>query len=336
MEIWTSEKAHAWYETVKWQVGLNFVPSNAINPTDMWQEETYDEETIRREVSFASSVGYNSMRVFLPFIVWESEGEAFLRRFDRFLSIAAENGMTVMPVIFDDCEFDRGRDPYLGKQADPIPGVLNGRWTACPGFTIADDPTRVADLRAYVHAVVGRYREDPRILVWDMYNEPGNFSRTYKALPLLANAFSWARECEPTQPLTAGAWLWNNREAWTRAMVELSDVVSFHTYVSLESTKKFVEFLSLQNKPLFCTEWLNRSDSTNTFFNHLPYFAENKISCWSWGCVAGKTLTYVNKRDPAVWQQDVFHADGTPFDPAEFVLLRQLKGERASVGSNPF
>ena len=192
MDIWTSEKAHAWYEKVKWQVGLNFVPSNAINPTEMWQEETYDEATIRREVAFASSVGYNSMRVFLPFIVWENEGEKFLKRFDRFLSIAAENGMTVMPVIFDDCEFDHGQDPYLGKQADPIPGVLNGRWTACPGFTIADDPTRVADLRAYVHAVVGRYREDPRILVWDMYNEPGNFSRTYKALPLLANAFSWA------------------------------------------------------------------------------------------------------------------------------------------------
>lgn len=55
--IWTSEQAHSWYEKVKWQVGLNFVPSNAINPTDMWQKETYDEATIRREVAYASAAG---------------------------------------------------------------------------------------------------------------------------------------------------------------------------------------------------------------------------------------------------------------------------------------
>ncbi len=324
MHTWSSEKANAWYEQIKWQVGLNFVPSNAINPTDMWQKETYDEETIRREMAFAARAGYTSLRVFLPFIVWESEGEAFLQRFDAFLSIAAENGMTVMPVLFDDCAFDDGKDPVLGKQPDPIPWVLNGRWTPCPGFTIADDPTRQADLRAYVHAVVTRYREDPRILVWDLYNEPGNFKRSYKALPLLVNAFRWARECGPVQPLTAAPFLWDNRDALTRAMVELSDVVSFHTYVPPEQTAEFVAFLAEQNKPLLCTEWLNRG-AANTFFNHLPYFAQNRISCWNWGCVAGKTLTHANKKEPAVWLQDVFHPDGTPFDPAEMALLREMK-----------
>ena len=35
MNTWSSEKANAWYGQIKWQVGLNFVPSNAINPTDM-------------------------------------------------------------------------------------------------------------------------------------------------------------------------------------------------------------------------------------------------------------------------------------------------------------
>lgn len=108
-------------------------------------------------------------------------------------------------------------------------------------------------------------------------------------------------------------------------MVELSDVVSFHTYVSPKATREFVAFLSEQNKPLFCTEWLNRREDTNTFANHLPYFAQNKISCWNWGCVAGKTMTHVNPQDPSLWTQDVFHADGTPFDPAEMELLRGMK-----------
>jgi hypothetical protein len=85
-----------------------------------------------------------------------------------------------------------------------------------------------------------------------------------------------------------------------------------------------VAFLSEQNKPLLCTEWLHRG-AANTFFNHLPYFAQNRISCWNWGCVAGKTLTHANKKNPAVWLQDVFHPDGTPFDPAEMALLREMK-----------
>ena len=108
-------------------------------------------------------------------------------------------------------------------------------------------------------------------------------------------------------------------------MLELSDVISFHTYTTLEETKDFVEYLSQRNKPLFVTEWLNRKKDANTFFNHLPYFAENKISCWNWGCVAGRTQTYVNRQDPSVWYQDVFRPDFTPYDPAEFEKLREMK-----------
>lgn len=42
---------------------------------------------------------------------------------DRFLSIANKNGITVDPVLFDDCTFGDPpvTEPYLGKQRDPIP-----------------------------------------------------------------------------------------------------------------------------------------------------------------------------------------------------------------------
>ncbi len=44
------------------------------------------------------------------------------------MAIARERGLSVMPVLFDDCAFDAGRDPYLGKQDDPMPGTSNVRW----------------------------------------------------------------------------------------------------------------------------------------------------------------------------------------------------------------
>jgi hypothetical protein len=175
------------------------------------------------------------------------------------------------------------------------------------------------------------HKDDPRILAWDMFNEPGNTNRNHESLPLLVNSFRWTRECNPIQPLTSGLWLHDQRNSVTAAMLELSDVVSFHTYTSLDTTKEFVDYLSEQKKPLFVTEWLCRTGN-NTFFTHLPFFAHNKISCWNWGCVVGRTqahLQYFVNSDPApkVWKQDVFHPDGTPYDPEEIELIARLKAE---------
>lgn len=328
MKVWTAEQANAWYETVDWQVGFNYLPASAVNSMEMWQEDTFDEAAIRRELALAASVGYNSIRVFLPFLVWEIEGEGFLQRFEMLLRIADQNHMSVLPIFFDDCAFDQGKDPVYGKQPDPIPGIHNGRWVPSPGFAIADHADRQGALRAYVQAVVGAHREDNRILAWDLFNEPGNSSRNYESLPLLVNSFRWARECEPTQPLTAAPWLSHLRDSVTLACLELSDVISFHSYEALPGTQAFVSYLAQQNKPLFVTEWLCRV-LDNTFFSHLPYFAEKKISCWHWGCMVGRTQTnLVNGRcdpHPTIWQHDVFDSDGTPYDPAEFALLQKCR-----------
>jgi endo-1,4-beta-mannosidase len=177
MNLWTSEQANQWYETIAWQVGMNYLPSTAVNSTEMWQKESFDEETIRRELAWAADCGYNSVRVFLPFIVWENERDIFLDTFETFLTIAAENALSVLPILFDDCAFDQGHDPFLGKQLDPVPGLHNGRWTPSPGFKNADDPTKQSALREYVCAVVGTHRMDPRIVAWDLFNEPGNTNR---------------------------------------------------------------------------------------------------------------------------------------------------------------
>lgn len=328
MEIWSAEKAREWYASTAWQVGMNYLPSTAVNSTEMWQKTTFDEGTIRRELRWAAKYGYNSVRVFLPFIVWENERDGFLDTWELFLQIAAENGLQVLPILFDDCAFDQGQDPVLGKQPDPIPGMHNARWTPSPGFCISDDSTKQSLLREYVHAVIGAHREDPRVVAWDLYNEPGNTKRGNLSLPLLVQSFRWARECEPLQPLTVGFWLHDHKDSVYHAVLELSDVISFHSYAKPEKTKAIAEELSALGKPIFITEWLCRQ-ADNTIENHLPYFAEKKISCWHWGFVVGKTQTNLwwGRKDPApeIWQHDVLFPDGTPYRPEELELIRQLR-----------
>ena len=74
-------------------------------------------------------------------------------------------------------------------------------------------------LKAYVGDIIATYRCDPRILFWDLYNEPGNrmnFSKTAcsyfdaaietHALSLMEGCFSVARAASPNAPLSVAVW----------------------------------------------------------------------------------------------------------------------------------
>ena len=61
---WSKEKANSWYEEQPWLVGCNFLPSSAINQLEMFQEDTFDEKTIERELDWAKDLGFNSLRVY--------------------------------------------------------------------------------------------------------------------------------------------------------------------------------------------------------------------------------------------------------------------------------
>ena len=68
--VWPAEKAQMWYDNQEWIVGANFTPSTAINQIEFWQEATFDPQTIDRELGYASSIGFNTMRVYLHYLVW--------------------------------------------------------------------------------------------------------------------------------------------------------------------------------------------------------------------------------------------------------------------------
>lgn len=347
---WTEEQAKTWYGRQPWLVGSNYNPATAINELEMWQADTFDPKRIDLELGWAQSIGMNTMRVFLHDLVWKQDPDGFKQRIDTFLRISAKHNIKPMFVLFDSC-WDP--NPALGKQRAPRPGVHNSGWMQSPGAKALTDPAEYPRLEQYVKGVVGAFARDPRILAWDVWNEPDNTNggsygssepknKVELVLALLPQVFAWAREAGPTQPLTSGIWKgdWsaNDRmDAMDRMQIYLSDVVTFHNYDSGEEFEKRVKWLQRYNRPILCTEYMARGNKS-TFQGTLPIAKKYNVAAINWGLVAGKTQTYLpwdswqhpyTDREPAIWFHEVFRTDGTPYSADEVALIKQLTGVQA-------
>ena len=201
---WPKEKAQAWYAKVGAIRGCNYLPRTAVNMTEMWQADTFDPDTIDEELGWAQAAGYNSVRVFVQYLVWTDGPDGLKARMERFLHIADEHDIRVMFILFCDCAF-AGKEPYLGPQDEPVPGVHNSGWVPSPGLKRVANRAVWPDLEKYVKDIVGHFSQDKRVLIWDLYNEPGNSALGSRSLPLAMAAFDWARAARPSQPLTTGA-----------------------------------------------------------------------------------------------------------------------------------
>ena len=254
---WSPQQAWDWHQSQPWLVGFNYVPSTACNTTEWWQAETFDPATIDRELGWAEDLGFNTTRCFIQYLVWKQDAEGFKKRLDQFLAIAHQHGITVMPVLFDDCAFGEPTqmDPYLGKQREPIPGMILPSWTPSPGrrlgFTAEERPL----LEQYVRDVIGSFRDDARIIAWDLYNEPMNVVQVGTPA-VLHDLFSWARAANPSQPLTVG--IWNGDAALNQTLVRRSDLISFHHYGPLDAVKSMITDVKQHGRPVICTEWMAR------------------------------------------------------------------------------
>ena len=276
---WTREQAWGWYLKQPWLVGCNFLPSTAVNDVEMWQPATFDPTIIDRELGWAQELGFNTVRVFVNYAVWESDAAGCKDNLRRFLEIGAKHGLSAMVILFDDCF---KTEPRVGKQDDPEPGVHNSQWVQSPGVKRRDDRAAWPKLEQYVKDVVGAFATDKGLLAWELYNEPT------ASLPLMEAAFKWAREAKPSQPITTT--IFGNAEM-QRRIIELSDVLCFHDYGPLPGVQAQVAGLLAHGRPVLCTEWMARTQGSQ-FETHLAFFKENKIACWNWGFVAGRTLTY--------------------------------------------
>jgi len=341
---WTEARATAWYAHQPWLIGANYIPATAINELEMWQADTFDPKRIDLELTWAESLGMNTMRVFLHDLLWQQDSEGFRARIDAFLTISARHHIRPLFVLFDSCW-----DPFprLGPQHAPTPGVHNSGWVQSPGAKVLEDPAEYPRLEAYVKGVVGAFANDDRILGWDVWNEPDNLNpSSYKpkepadkvdrVLALLPRVFDWARSVNPTQPLTSGIWKgdWSANEklsAMAKIQVEQSDVISFHSYDAPAELAKRIKYLERYHRPLLCTEYMARGNKS-TFSGSLPILTEHHVAAINWGLVAGKTQTFLPwdswkkpyvHRKPSIWFHEVFQTDGKPYKKEEVVLIKE-------------
>lgn len=342
---WSAQKANDWYSRQPWLVGANYIPSDAINELEMFQAATWNPALDDKELGLAESIGMNTVRVFLQDQLWQGDPEGFTKRLNAFLAIAARHHIKPLLVLFDSCWEP---NPHLGPQHPPIPGVHNSGWVQSPGKQRLLDQAVEPQLESYVKGVVGAFRNDDRILGWDIWNEPDNKggdraedlpAKVARMDVLLPEAFAWARAEHPVQPLTSGVWQGNwsdpaKESATTKIQLAESDIITFHNYGWPEEFEAAIQSLQPLGRPILCTEYMARG-AGSTFDGSLPIAKRYHVAAINWGLVAGKTQTYLPwdswqrpyvELKPTVWFHEVFRQDDTPYRQHEVDLMRELTG----------
>lgn len=352
---WTKTQANDWYDARPWYVGANFNPSTAGNQLEMWQADTFDPDTIDRELGYAAGIGMNIMRVYLHDLVFHADPDGLFDRMDQYLAIADKHGIATMFVFLDDCWNDQGA---LGPQPEPIPGVHNSVWLRCPLYRGVErayyDPAYLGTIREFVVATLERFSNDERVAIWDLYNEPHNDGCTHfrgpngeylghdgrpmtsKATVAMINClFDWVAEVDPSQPATVGVFNGDwAKDAVAQVSLARSDVPTFHCYGKPENMRFAIDSVRelAPGRPTICTEYMSRGTGS-TFENILPILHEQNVGAINWGLVAGRSNTIYpwstvdqpgTVPEPDLWHHDVFRADGSAFDPQEAELIRSL------------
>ncbi len=347
--LWSKEQAWEWYNARPWIRGCNFMGSDCCNRVDQWQELGFEERlvTADRELELAASIGFNTIRLILQFEVWDQQHDGFMARFERYLQTAAKHGISSMICFGNDCSVpkEKYKPVRLGPQSVDSGyhgGVKNSPHCNHQGqvsYTILDEPEIAERFMAMVGEIVDTYKDDPRIIIWDLFNEVGNGNRGEVSVPHIERMFAAAREADPSQPLTSGIWSnhFTGGSPAEKIAVANSDLVSFHCYSNYPVTVKVIHELKKHGRPLLNTEWLHRilHCSVQEMF---PLFFLEKIGCCNWGFVAGCYQTYepwegiwqqeaagrADALDFTKWQHDLFRPSLRPYDPKEIKVIKEF------------
>ena len=292
-----------------WVKGAVFVPSNAVNEAQQWEE--FDPAINDRELAYAAAYGINVVRVFLHFSVWQKDPEVFLSHIETFLQLADKHGIKSEFVFFDDV-WDP--TPVLAPYPDPIPGVHNSRWIQSPGDFIKDNYAAFQDqLETYVKDVVVSHLHDHRIIFWETFNEPGN-SQSPKhsriTQRLMNEARIWIKETGSSIPVTATA-----GKPWLGE--PFSDFYSWHFYEDYSGAEG--------GKSTICTECMNRA--TQTLPGVIDYM-RGKTGYVLWELMIGRDNCRFpwgspqGAPEPIMPFHGVIYPDGHPWSVADAVAIR--------------
>ena len=176
------------------------------------------------------------------------------------------------------------------------------------------------------------FKNDRRILLWDVYNEPGNSNYGNESMDLLKKVYTWGRQVNPDQPLSSGVWKPELNDL-NKFQLNNDDIITYHNYSDETAHAKVIDSLKAYGRPLICTEYMARTRGSK-FANILPLLKRNRVGAINWGLVSGKTNTIYawdtpmpDGSEPKVWFHDIFRKDGTPYSEDEIRLIKSLTGK---------
>jgi hypothetical protein len=195
------------YPDYAWLRGFSVVPSWGGRIEEAWWN--YDGSRFREEVALAKSVHANCIRLWIEFTAWMADPDKVTERFLDAVKAVDEHGMKTMPCLFNrwhDYQWDYG-------------GLYN------------EDFIRIWKPKLqYVRALVKPLAADPRILLWDLCNEPNAFNTnedwSKREHAFLTEVAATVRACGVRQPITLGTMVDSNIVLYA----PLCDVLCGHAY----------------------------------------------------------------------------------------------------------
>lgn len=253
----------------------------------------FNEERIRKELSYCSRLNINSIRFWLSQEEYEKNGDTYLNMIENFMELCNEYGISSMPILWN--------GNFITDFVEP-----NAEY-----YQNAFD---------YAKKVIDKFKDKPYLLMWDVINEPmcndymnkspleQKEERFEKLSKYVRKLCQIVRGIDKVNCITVG-----HEQVWhCKSSADLVDVISYHDYLStrkdIENAILEAKKLGLQwNKPILNTETgcIGRANPYEIELelaskHNVGWYLFNLVSEGFWGDIHGIVYPDGTIRDPAV------------------------------------
>lgn len=251
-----------------------------------------NDEILCRDLGYAARLGVNSVRIWLEYDRYESEGTGYIQAIRHFVQVCHKHGVTVMPILFN----GNGLNASVLEESFFPQG------------------------EAFASAVVEAIKTEPGLIMYDIMNEPPcnglileapdeeTKNKMYEKIWRFVRHFcKYVKSIDPENAITVGNWLATDIDA----SADLVDIISYHDYSpTLKGVRETAELALSKGKqygkPVInnetcCIARANPYDRVIETLNayHIPWYVFNLMIEGYWNDVHG-----------------IFYSDGTVRDPA--------------------
>jgi hypothetical protein len=214
--------------------GFNYQPSAGSTSFENWYYFRPDlfELELRRGKQYFSR--FNTVRYWLSWDAFIRKPLDFADHFEKALKIADSLGLKVMP-----CLFNRWHNEFCDAGGLYLDNIIPGYgWGYRPRF-----------YKEYLDAIVGEHKNDKRVLLWDLCNEPFSYRLRLDQMGEIPGIeYAWLKEMynyikamPVSQYVSFSPWpgkdifsglteTFAEWEAWNEKMAAIMDVIVIHPY----------------------------------------------------------------------------------------------------------